>query len=104
MQYKTIILELLQQQPELHEQLRATRTLLSTLDQLAIQLRAHHLDLANHLRRQRPQTDATQLSNEAMEIAVNQFEQALATTSVADDPETSLDQVMAYIKRHTPPG
>ena len=34
MQYKTIVLELLQQRPELHEQLRKTRRLLPTLETL----------------------------------------------------------------------
>ena len=34
MQYKTIILELLQQRPEIHEQLRMSRKLLTTVKNL----------------------------------------------------------------------
>ncbi|MGE3778700.1 MAG: hypothetical protein AB7F89_16070 [Pirellulaceae bacterium] len=105
MQYKTIILELIQQQPELHEQLRTSRTLLSTLDQLAIRLREHHLALTEQFRRHQPQADETQLSNQAMEIAVRQFEEALSKPPESDEPEPelSLDAAMAYIKRHSPP-
>ena len=103
MQYKTIILGLIQQQPELHEQLKESRTLLSTLDQLAIRLRQHHLGLVEQLRRRHPQSDEAQLSSEAMEVAVKQFEEALSNAPQADEPELSLDEAMAFIKRHSPP-
>jgi hypothetical protein len=42
MQYKTIVLALLEQRTELYEQLRQTRQLLPTLEALATELRDHH--------------------------------------------------------------
>ena len=39
MQYKTIVLELLQERKELHEQLRLTRRLLPAMESLAGELR-----------------------------------------------------------------
>ena len=59
MRYKTIVLELLQDQyPALHEQLRQERTLLSTLDHLAIALKDAHVAWMNELRRARPDCDS----------------------------------------------
>jgi len=44
MQYKTIILQLLQQRPQMHEQLRQERKLLPTLEIYAKELKASHED------------------------------------------------------------
>src|SRR2546423_602980 len=49
MQYKMIVLELLQQKQELHEQLRRRRLLLATLENYANQLREWHLDWKERL-------------------------------------------------------
>ncbi len=46
MQYKTIVLELLQQQTELHEELRLTRRLLPTMEALAKDLKAIYSRIA----------------------------------------------------------
>ena len=50
MQYKTIVLELLQQNPELHASLTSNSSLLSTMNQFAIQLRENHLAIIEKLR------------------------------------------------------
>ena len=42
MQYKTIILELLQQRPEIHEQLRKDRKLLPAMEFYARELKTSH--------------------------------------------------------------
>ena len=42
MQYKTIVLELLQQRPEMHDQLRRNRMLLPTLELYASELKTSH--------------------------------------------------------------
>ena len=42
MQYKTIILELLEQRPEIHDQLRKNRKLLPTLEICAHELKTSH--------------------------------------------------------------
>ena len=42
MQYKTIIVELIELRPQFHERLKANRTLLSTVDRLARLLKQSH--------------------------------------------------------------
>ncbi len=42
MQYKTIVLEMLKERKELHEQLRLTRRLLPTMERCARELKASH--------------------------------------------------------------
>ena len=56
--YKTIILELLQEQyPSLHDQLRRERTLLEKLNRYAVELRTAHLAWTDELRRASPEAD-----------------------------------------------
>ena len=50
MQYKTIVLELLQQRPEMHEQLRQQRKLLTTMEMYARELKASHEAIRKRLR------------------------------------------------------
>ena len=102
MQYKTIVLELIQQQPELHEQFRASRTLLSTMDACALALKASHEEWMERLSHRRPGSDRRQLSSEALEIALKEVEEDLSSASKADEDGPSLDGAMAYLKRHTP--
>ncbi len=102
MQYKTIVLELIQQQPELHEQLRASRTLLATMDRYAVELKLSHEEWMDRLKQRMPGSDRSQLSSEALEIALKDLEENLSSASKADEDGLSLDGAMAYLKRHTP--
>lgn len=102
MQYKTIVLELIQQQPELHEQLRASRTLLATMDACALALKASHEEWMDRLSQRMSGSDRSQLSSEALEIAVKELEEDLSSASKAEEDGLSLDGAMAYLKRHTP--
>ena len=63
MHYKTIVLELIQQQPELHEQLRASRTLLATMDAYALELKASHEEWMDRLSERWPGSDPSQFSS-----------------------------------------
>ena len=54
MQYKTIIYELLQQRPQMHEQLRKERKLLTTLELYARELKTSHEAWKEALDQQRP--------------------------------------------------
>ena len=56
---KTIVLELLQDRPALHEQLCASGTMLQSMQQLAIALRSCHLDWMAKLAETRPGTERT---------------------------------------------
>lgn len=102
MQYKTIVLELIQQQPELHENLRASRTLLATMDAYALALKASHEEWMERLSQRRPGSDRSQLASEALEIALKEVEEDLSSASPADEDGPTLDGAMAYLKRHTP--
>jgi hypothetical protein len=107
MMYKTIVFELLQEQyPALHEQLRRERMLLKTLDLYATELRTAHLAWMEEIRRASPEFDASQLSSEALELALQYLQGSLPSDSTPTDgaQETfSLDAVMAYVMSHTPP-
>ena len=101
--YKTTVLELLQDRPMLHEQLRANGTLLESMEQLAVAFRACHLQRMKELAAARPRSDPAQLSSEAMELALNELQECLPPASPPDDNETfSLDQAMIFLQRHMP--
>jgi hypothetical protein len=103
MQYKTIVLELIRSRPDLHRQLKASKTLLPTVERQAILLKASHEAWIETLRHSQPAMDSTQLSSEALERALKAFEEHLAN-SAPDESETEfLDKAMASIRQKTPP-
>jgi hypothetical protein len=99
MQYKTIILELLQQRPQLYEQLRKGHGLLTTLEICAKELKASHDAMIEQLRQARPQSGPRQISSEAFEIALKELEDRLPSESaMGEQQELSLDQAMTFIR------
>ena len=105
MQYKTIVLELLRERTELHEQLRQTRRLLPTLETCSHELKASHETWKETLTRANPGSDPIQIESEAMELAVKELEDRLPSVSRADEDETlSLDQAMASVAGRTSRG
>jgi len=105
MQYKTIVLELLQQQTELHEQLRLTRRLLPTIETCARELKSSHESWKETLSQANPGSDPSQISSEALELALKELEDRLPSASHPDESEPlSLDKAMAYIKIHSSRG
>jgi len=105
MQYKTIVHELLQQQTELHEHLRLTRRLLPTIESCARELKASHQTWQETLSQAKPGSDPSQISSEAMEMAMQELEGRLSAASLADDPEAlSLDAAMAFVRSPTSRG
>ena len=107
MLYKTIVLELLQEQyPKLHEQLRASRTLLSTVNLQAVALKRYHEDRLDRLALAKPGREESQIASEALELALIDLREDLPSESAANDAATetlSLDAAMTFIRRHTPP-
>lgn len=111
MRYKTIVLELLEQRPELHVELRASRKLLATVEEYATLLKGNHEAWLEQLQRwtdtYQPgqwEREASQLSNMAMEFAIDQLIAALPPASPSSDEETfSLDNAMAYLRRQMVP-
>jgi len=102
MQYKTIVLGILEQRTELYEQLRKSRQLLPTLEALAANLREHHMTLTEWLEEHHPDSDPSQIPSQALELVVKDLEDCLPTAFPQDGPEAlSLDQAMAFILSHT---
>ena len=105
MQYKTIILEMLEQRPQMREELRQSRKLLPTLELYASELKDSHEDWKERLLQAKPDSDPSQIASEAMELALKDLEDRLPSESNQDESETlSLDQAMAHISRHTSRG
>jgi hypothetical protein len=101
MQYKTIVLELLRERKELHEQLRLTRRLLPTLETCSQELRASHQAWMVTLATANPGSDPIQIESEAMELATRELEDRLPSVSEVNEPEPlSLDQTMAFVAGH----
>lgn len=102
-QYKTIALELIQQQPEFHEQLRASRTLLQAVNNYAIALRTVHRIWMEELKLANPDWDSAQLFSDAMEMAIQDLLDHLPSEPQADEAEPlSLDAAMTFLRRHSP--
>jgi hypothetical protein len=77
MQYKTIILSLLEQRPALYGQLCRQRTLLAALECHSLELKTRHEGWKDRLRRAKPDSDESQVSAEALEIALKELEELL---------------------------
>lgn len=104
MQYKTIVLALLQQRQEMLEQLRKTRMLLPTLDYYAKELKTDHEAWISLLWRAKPGTHPKQLATEALEMALKGLEDLLPSASPWNDSEAlSLEEAVAFIISHTSP-
>lgn len=99
MQYKTIILEMLEQRQELHKQLRQERKLLATLEIYARELKASHESWMEQLAQTKPGSEPSQISSEALEMALKELEDRLPSGSLkGDHDELSLDEAMAFIR------
>jgi hypothetical protein len=104
MQYKTIVLHLLEQRPEIHQRLARDRTLMATLDRYSVDLRDRHEAWKEDLCRPTPDGDPSRIASEAMELALAEVEARLLMEfpSEQDEPLT-LDGAMEFVRRHTPP-
>jgi hypothetical protein len=99
--YRTIVMEMLQDRPALHETLRINGTLLESMEHLAAALRACHLSRIDELEEARPKSHPDQLSSEALEMALQELASSLPPAS--DTTETlSLDGAMTFLHRHMP--
>ena len=104
MLYKTIALELLQDQPELYERLRSSKRLLPSMEAYAIELKAFHDAWKDRIIRSNPAADPTQIASEALEMAIRDLRDRLPCESPKDEAEPlSLDAAMDFLRRRTPP-
>jgi hypothetical protein len=104
MHYKTICLQMIQDRPQMYDQLISDRSLLTTLDRYAIQLRTSHQEWMDRLARAKPASEPNQIASEALEIAIEKLKDSLVSGSPpTDNDPLSLDGAMAFIRRHSPP-
>jgi hypothetical protein len=105
MQYKTIVLGLLEQNPQMYRQLRKNRKLLPALEIYAQELKTSHEAWKNVLSGKTPDSDPSQVASEALEMALKDLEDHLPSASRRNDRQAvSLDAAMAFIRHHTPRG
>jgi len=100
MQYQTMILELIQECPAMHRHLCESRTLLPTMERLAIELKTSHEAWKQLLREINPEIGESQMASEAMELALQSIRDSLPTESDPSDDTFNLDQAMAFL--HSP--
>ena len=104
MQYQTIVLELLQQRQEMHDQLRSQRKLLTTMEQYARELKTSHEAWKETLGRENPGSDQSQIAFEALAMAIRDLEDRLPPASHPSDETLSIDAAMAFIRNRTSRG
>lgn len=102
MQYKTMILELLQQQPEIYDQLRKERKLLPTMEHYSKELRMSHEAWKQFLWQLRPGSDPAQVASEALEMAVKELADCLPSEFPDESQTRFLDAAMLFVRRRTP--
>ena len=86
MQYKTIVLELLQQHPEIHQHLQSRRTLLATMELYARELKTSHKAWKARLSQALPGSNPSQIASEALEIINSSQISALIVTEASGKP------------------
>ena len=102
--YKTMVLNLLQERPEIHDQLRSNRMLLPMLERYASELKVSHEAWKDRLSQAKPGSDGSQIASEALEMAVKELEDSLLSESPPNDNQSlSLDAAMAFLRRRSPP-
>jgi hypothetical protein len=105
MHYKTILMGLLEQYPEIQNELRAKRLLLTTLNSYAKELRNSHRAWKQCLSRIWPDKSESQIASEALDIALREMEHSLLTKTQPEDcSQLSLKDAMAFIRGHGPVG
>lgn len=102
MQYMTIVLELIQNQPELCAKLRAEKTMLSTVEFYAKELRASHNAWKERLQAKQP-ANSEQIEAQALELALQEMQDRLPSASTqSGEEDLSLDAAMEFLRKATP--
>jgi len=102
MHYKTIVLALLIQHPEIHDELRRSRKLLSTVELYAKALKRSHQTWKKRLEEAIPSSSENQTASEAFEIALNELMNSSHLDLPADNSNPlSVEGLMAFILANT---
>jgi hypothetical protein len=104
MLYKTMALELLQNRPKLHRQLKRRKMLRGAMEFYAKELKSLHQGWKQQLSQTRPGSDESQIASEALEMALKDLEDSLPTASSSEDgDQPTLDELMTRLRARTPP-
>jgi hypothetical protein len=87
MQYKAITLGVMGEYPILYERLRESRTMPAALDRYAQTLKTRHEAWMSELRQLRPGSTESQLSSEALELAVEELKQDFESESLPSEDQ-----------------
>jgi len=103
MLYKTIVLEMLQDRPQLHDELRRQKLLLKTMEFYAGELKSLHEGWKQHMAETRPESDESQIASQALELALQELEDSLPSASSSEgEDRPSLDDLTTFLTAHTP--
>ncbi len=103
MHYKTIALELIQENSELYEKLRSGKMLLTAIEAYAIDLKAAHETWKGLLAEENPGSDPRQIASEAMELAIQEIQDRLPSASAGSDlGPLSLNEAINFVRPPTP--
>lgn len=104
MQYKTIVLHLLEQRPEMYDRLHRERQLLPALERFSQELKSGHEAWTDRLLQAKPDSDTKQIASEAMELALQDLQARMPSESMpSEDEPLSLDEAMAFLRDPMPP-
>ena len=102
MQYKTIVLELLQEQyPALCAQMQKERGLLSAVQHYGLSLKGFHEGWIDRISTRKPDLDPLQLTSQALELAIEDLKEVLSSDFPPSGPVAdglSLDDAMMHIR------
>ena len=77
--------------------------LLGTMEFYAHELKTLHEGSKRALSDTRPGCDESQIASEALELALELEDSLPSDSSSEDEDRPSLDDVMTFLRRHTPP-
>ncbi len=102
MLYKTVVLDLIQQDRRFYRNLKRTRRLMATIDCLSQELRQSHLAWKAELQDLNPQAIPNLISSEAFEHALQEIQNRLRFVSSENEAETDqLEQAIRFIRNHS---
>lgn len=101
MLYKTIILQLLEDRPQIYNQLKAERKSLATIEALALQLKAEQQAVLADLKQACPEVDQTQLASQSLELALAELVAELDRSLHPEpDKDSSSEQTKGFTLDH----
>lgn len=102
MNYRTIVLRLIQRHQLTYQHLCSSQRLMPTVDLYAEQLKANHHSWNGRLVKANPGYNPVQLQSESLELAIRDLENYLVAHFQANDNNRiSLDSAMAFIRART---